>query len=239
MTTFRQLYNYGFLHYLHKRALSCIEVTTWCQKILTLCAPTLKRNIETEFWRNEKMDSYLAWQGEWYSRCLHNQPLPWGIGMFICHWKLPVSFFFSFAKFQMASYSASVNAIDLGTQLSDLTTFLEIAECSWEYRGEESPETIHMESSNQLFTVKSESSHKCLSAKQLKNSQDYLTLSVNLFILFQPVHCFGFLCVSENQKSHFPYKVSPLFLLQYCVTIRCMETKDIVRLVKNLKLLLT
>ena len=75
-------------------------------KILTLCAPMLKRNTETEFWKGKKNGFIFAQQRGIHSRLSPQELCPFSLGNrgFYIILKVLVFFFFSFLQiFKMAT----------------------------------------------------------------------------------------------------------------------------------------
>ena len=141
MTTFvDNFYNYGFLCAAFYKRHSQRRELLLMPKILTLCAPVLKRNMETEFWRNEKNGFYLCLAGGNTQQASTSRTVPPSLGnrgMFYMSMKVLLFFSFFFCKVSKWPQQASVKSV-IGsgvTKLSDLTFFLKLQNAPREYRG--------------------------------------------------------------------------------------------------------
>ena len=127
-------------------------------KILTLCAPMLKRNIETEFWRNEKNGFYLCLARGNTLQASASRTVPPSLGnrgTFYIPMKALLFFFFLLQSFKMATASIRQvsNWVCCPRSYQTWPSFWNCRMLPESVGGEESQvqSTIHMESeSNQL-----------------------------------------------------------------------------------------
>ena len=142
MTTFvDNFYNYGFLCAAFYKRHSQRRELLLMPKILTLCAPVLKRNMETEFWRNEKNGFYLCLAGGNTQQASTSRTVPPSLGnrgMFYMSMKVLLFFFFFLLQsFKMAT--AGISQVSNWVWCHEVIRpdlLSEIAECSQRVQGE-------------------------------------------------------------------------------------------------------